>query len=50
MRVDVYLAAAGYTQSRKKAQDLIDAGVVKIDGITVKKAALLLHHAQPLHL
>lgn len=39
MRVDVYLAAAGYTQSRKKAQDLIDAGAVKIDGETVKKAS-----------
>ena len=37
MRVDVYLAAAGYTVSRKKAQDLIDAGAVKIDGVTVKK-------------
>jgi len=39
MRVDVYLAAAGYTPSRKKAQDLIDAGAVKIDGETVKKAS-----------
>ena len=27
MRVDVYLAAAGYTASRKKAQDLIEAGL-----------------------
>ena len=32
MRVDVYLTAAGHTPSRKKAQDLIDAGAVKIDG------------------
>lgn len=39
MRADVYLNAAGYTESRKKAQDLIDAGAVKIDGITVKKAS-----------
>lgn len=45
MRVDVYLAAAGYTQSRKKAQDLIDAGVVKIDGITVKKSSLVINEA-----
>ncbi len=37
MRVDVYLAAAGYTQSRKKAQDLIALEAVKIDGEIVKK-------------
>ena len=45
MRVDVYLAAAGYTASRKKALDLIDAGVVKIDGITVKKSSALINEA-----
>lgn len=45
MRVDVYLAAAGYTQSRKKAQDLIDAGVVKIDGVIVKKSSLAINEA-----
>ncbi|MBO5682815.1 MAG: TlyA family rRNA (cytidine-2'-O)-methyltransferase, partial [Clostridia bacterium] len=39
MRVDVYLNAAGYTQSRKKAQDLIDLGVVFIDGKEVKKSS-----------
>ncbi len=39
MRADVYLAALGYTQSRKKAQDLIDAGAVKIDGVLVKKSS-----------
>jgi 23S rRNA (cytidine1920-2'-O)/16S rRNA (cytidine1409-2'-O)-methyltransferase len=39
MRADVYLNAAGYTQSRKKAQDLIDAGAVTIDGILIKKAS-----------
>ncbi len=33
----MYLSVAGYTSSRKKAQDLIDAGAVKIDGVTVKK-------------
>ncbi len=39
MRVDVYLSAAGYTQSRKKAQDLIDLEVVFIDGKQVKKSS-----------
>lgn len=39
MRADVYLAAAGYTASRKKAQDLIAAGAVTIDGVTVKKSS-----------
>lgn len=43
MRADVYLAAAGYTKSRKKAQDLIDAGAVKIDGETVKKSSVLIN-------
>ena len=45
MRVDVYLAAAGYTQSRKKAQDLIDAGAVKIDGVIVKKSSLAINES-----
>lgn len=45
MRVDSYLAAAGYTQSRKKAQDLIEAGAVKIDGVTVKKSSLVINEA-----
>ena len=40
MRADVYLTAAGYTKSRKKAQDLIDAGAVKIDGEIVKKSSV----------
>ena len=39
MRADVYLAAAGYTSSRKKAQDLIDEGAVTIDGVVIKKAS-----------
>ncbi len=39
MRADVYLTAAGYTSSRKKAQDLIEAAAVTIDGVPVKKAA-----------
>ena len=43
MRADVYLTAAGYTKSRKKAQDLIDAGAVSIDGETVKKSSALVN-------
>lgn len=39
MRADVYLTANGHTSSRKKAQDLIDAGAVRIDGETVRKAS-----------
>ena len=39
MRVDVYLHAAGYTSSRKKAQDLISHGAVFIDGKEVKKSS-----------
>ncbi len=44
MRIDKYLAAAGYTKSRKFAQDLIDAGAVKVDGVTVKKASQEIDH------
>lgn len=40
MRADVYLALSGHASSRKKAQDLIDAGAVKIDGVLVKKSAM----------
>lgn len=47
MRIDKYLAAAKYTKSRKFAQDLIDAGAVKIDGVTVKKAAQEIDHTVP---
>ncbi len=39
MRVDVYLAEAGYAPSRKKAQDLIAAGAVTIDGKNIKKSS-----------
>ena len=42
IRVDVFLSAAGYTKSRKKAQDLIDAGAVFIDGEAVKKSSSLI--------
>lgn len=43
MRVDVYLVEAGYTKSRKKAQDLIAAGAVTVDGAVVKKASALIN-------
>ena len=47
MRADVYLSAFGYAQSRKKAQDLIEAGAVKIDGETVKKASAPVNEELP---
>lgn len=47
MRVDVYLAAAGHTASRKKAQDLIDAGAVTIDGVLVKKSSAPINEEVP---
>lgn len=47
MRADVYLAAAGHASSRKKAQDLIDAGAVKIDGVQIKKSATHVNEAVP---
>ena len=39
MRADAYLFFAGYTESRKKAQDLIAADAVEIDGVRIKKSA-----------
>ncbi|MBQ8850612.1 MAG: TlyA family RNA methyltransferase [Clostridia bacterium] len=47
MRADVYLSSFGHTQSRKKAQDLIDAGAVRIDGEVVKKASVLVNEEVP---
>ena len=47
MRVDVYLVSMGYTASRKKAQDLIDGGAVKIDGVTVKKSSAPIDETVP---
>ena len=44
MRADVFLVSLGYTPSRKKAQDLIAAGAVMIDGITVKKSSHEIDH------
>lgn len=45
MRVDLYLSAAGYTQSRKKAQDLIEANAVTIDGEKIKKSSFQINEA-----
>ena len=47
MRADVYLSVFGHTESRKKAQDLIDAGAVSIDGAVVKKSSALINEAVP---
>ena len=47
MRADVYLTAMGHAASRKKAQDLIDAGAVRIDGETVKKSSALINEEVP---
>ena len=47
MRVDLYLSEAGYTKSRKKAQDLIDAGAVTIDGVLIKKSSVMINEALP---
>ena len=47
MRADVYLCSYGHTQSRKRAQDLIDAGAVSIDGETVKKSSALINEQVP---
>ncbi len=45
MRVDLYLTEAGYTASRKKAQDLIAAGAVTVDGVVVKKPSAPINEA-----
>ena len=47
MRADVYLCTFGHTESRKKAQDLIDASAVKIDGVIVKKSSVTINEAVP---
>ena len=47
MRVDVYLSLFKHTESRKKAQDLIDAGAVKIDGEVVKKPSASINEELP---
>ena len=47
MRADLYLSTFGHAQSRKKAQDLIAAGAVKIDGIEIKKSSVLINEEVP---
>ena len=47
MRADLYLSTFGHAQSRKKAQDLIAAGAVKIDGIEIKKPSVLINEEVP---
>ena len=47
MRADVYLSSFGHTGSRKKAQDLIDAGAVHIDGVLIKKSSVLINEEVP---
>ncbi len=43
MRADVWLVENGYYDSRARAQAAIKAGLVKIDGKTVKKASFLVN-------
>ena len=40
MRIDVYLTQYGHAPSRARAQQLIEAGQVKMDGATVSKHSL----------
>ncbi len=47
MRADVYLYTFGHTSSRKRAQDLIAAGAVSIDGIKIKKPSVLINEELP---
>lgn len=47
MRIDVYLAAFGHVPSRKKAQDLIGAGAVSVDGRKIKKPSELINEGEP---
>lgn len=47
MRADLYLSAFGHTPSRKKAQDLIAEGAVKIDGIEIKKPSTPVNEEVP---
>lgn len=40
MRADLYLYKSGYTRSRQKAQELIEAGAVTVDGREITKSSL----------
>lgn len=39
MRADLYLVEKGFAKSRKKAQDMIDDGIVYADGVLLTKAS-----------
>ncbi len=47
MRIDVYLTQYGYAPSRARAQQLIAAGQVKLDGATVKKHSAEVNESIP---
>lgn len=47
MRIDLYLYKNGYTRSRQKAQELITAGGVTVDGHTVTKSSFDVNEALP---
>ena len=47
MRIDVYLTQNGYTASRTRAQQLIAAGLVELDGKTVRRPSEELDEAMP---
>lgn len=47
MRIDVYLTQNGYTASRTRAQQLIAAGLVELDGKTVRRPSEELDEALP---
>lgn len=47
MRADLYLCTFGHAPSRKKAQDLIDAGAVRIDGQIIKKSSSAINEQIP---
>ena len=42
MRIDSYLSAHGYAESRQKAKTMIEAGNIWVDGVQVHKASLLI--------
>ena len=47
MRVDVYLTQYRHTPSRARAQQLISAGQVKLDGLPVTKAGINVDETMP---
>lgn len=49
-RLDVYLAASGFAQSRQKAKNLIEAGEVTVDGRICTKPSFAIDEAQKPHI